>query len=144
MCSSRRSHPQARPIRHAARHDSAAFLAEELDRRRALGYPPFWAPDQDRAGRRAAPAARAAAQEVRERLQALLDGTGEAGTGGQAAATLLGPASLFRLRGRERQVLVLKTTRRRAAVAAVGAAVAAVAAERRHAGVSFSVDVDPQ
>ncbi|HEY7122098.1 MAG TPA: primosomal protein N', partial [Solirubrobacterales bacterium] len=28
-------------IRYAARHDSAGFLAEELDRRRALRYPPF-------------------------------------------------------------------------------------------------------
>ena len=28
-------------IRHAARHDSAGFLAQELERRRALRYPPF-------------------------------------------------------------------------------------------------------
>src|SRR3954451_22018444 len=28
-------------IRHASRHDSAGFLAEELERRRALRYPPF-------------------------------------------------------------------------------------------------------
>ena len=28
-------------IRHAARHDAAGFLAEELERRRALRYPPF-------------------------------------------------------------------------------------------------------
>ncbi len=28
-------------IRHAAGHDSAGFLAEELERRRALRYPPF-------------------------------------------------------------------------------------------------------
>ena len=60
------------------------------------------------------------------------------------APVLLGPAPLFRLRGRERQVLVIKAPERRAAVAAVGEAVAAMAAERRHAGVSFSVDVDPQ
>jgi primosomal protein N' (replication factor Y) len=136
--------PEARPIRHAARHDSGAFLAEELDRRRALGYPPFGHLIRIVLGAEQAPAARAAAQDVQERLQALLNGIEETGTGGEAAATLLGPASLFRLRGRERQVLVLKTTRRRAAVAAVGAAVAAVAAERSHAGVSFSVDVDPQ
>src|SRR5207302_1647356 len=33
--------PQARAIVHAARHDSEGFLASELERRRALGYPPF-------------------------------------------------------------------------------------------------------
>ena len=33
--------PDARAIAHAARHDVAGFLAEELERRRALGYPPF-------------------------------------------------------------------------------------------------------
>ena len=32
--------PDARPIVHAARHDVRGFLAEELDRRNALGYPP--------------------------------------------------------------------------------------------------------
>jgi primosomal protein N' (replication factor Y) len=33
--------PDARPIVHAARHDVTRFLAEELERRRELGYPPF-------------------------------------------------------------------------------------------------------
>ena len=33
--------PDARPIVHAARHDVERFLAEELERRRELGYPPF-------------------------------------------------------------------------------------------------------
>src|SRR5581483_2626940 len=33
--------PDARPILHAARHDVEGFLAGELERRRALGYPPF-------------------------------------------------------------------------------------------------------
>src|SRR6476659_3629121 len=33
--------PDARPIAHAARHDVGRFLTEELDRRRALDYPPF-------------------------------------------------------------------------------------------------------
>ena len=33
--------PDARPIVHAARHDVGRFLAEELERRRELGYPPF-------------------------------------------------------------------------------------------------------
>ena len=33
--------PDAAAIRHAAAHDAAGFLAGELERRRALGYPPF-------------------------------------------------------------------------------------------------------
>ncbi len=62
----------------------------------------------------------------------------------RAAPAILGPAALFRLRGRERRVLVVKAAERRAAVSAVGEAVRIVTATRAHAGVSFSVDVDPQ
>ena len=127
--------PQARAIVHAARHDSDGFVTGELERRRALAYPPFshlirivCAAEQDAA-------ARAAAGAVHAQLSA----------GGAGAETrLLGPAPLFRLRGRERQVLVVKSPERRHAVAAVGEAVARVAGTREHAGVSFSVDVDPQ
>ena len=57
---------------------------------------------------------------------------------------VLGPAPLFRLRGRERVQLVVKTGARAEAVAAVGAAVDAAANDRRHRDVAFSVDVDPQ
>ncbi len=59
-------------------------------------------------------------------------------------ARLLGPAPLFRLRGRERQVLVVKAPARRLAVQGVGEAVRRVTATRKHPEVSFSVDVDPQ
>jgi primosomal protein N' len=58
--------------------------------------------------------------------------------------SVLGPASLFRLRGRERESLVIKAAQRRPAVRAVGEAVSQVAASRTHQGVHFSVDVDPQ
>jgi primosomal protein N' (replication factor Y) (superfamily II helicase) len=141
--------PEARAIRHAARHDSAAFVAEELERRRALGYPPFAHLIRIVLAAEQAAPARAAAGEVRERLLEGLAATGGAepplGAGAAHPETsVLGPASLFRLRGRERQVLVVKARARRGAVKAVGDAVAAVAAERSHAGVSFSVDVDPQ
>ena len=61
-----------------------------------------------------------------------------------ADASVLGPAALFRLRGRERQVLVIKAEARREAAQAVGAAVQQLADARAHGGVSFSVDVDPQ
>ena len=57
----------------------------------------------------------------------------------------LGPAPLFRLRGRERSQVVVKAADRARAVAAVGAAVQAAAGGRaRTARAAFSVDVDPQ
>jgi primosomal protein N' (replication factor Y) len=136
--------PEARAIRYAARHDSQGFLSEELDRRRALGYPPFAHLIRIVLSAEQAPAARQAALEVREQL---LTGLAERHGGDPrepGEPVVLGPASLFRLRGRERQVLVVKALSRRDAVAACGEVVAAVAADRRHSGVSFSVDVDPQ
>ncbi len=134
--------PGARAIRHAAMHDSAGFVAGELERRRALGYPPFSHLIRIVCSAEQSPPAREAASEVRERLLAALHERPRAAEA--PAPGVLGPAALFRLRGRERQVLVVKSAERRAAVAAVGAAVAATAGERRHGGVSFSVDVDPQ
>ena len=118
--------PDAPAIVLAARHDAPGFLEGELERRRALSYPPFStlirvvcsAPG---------PAAHAAASA----LAAELPGA-------------LGPAPLFRLRGKERSQVVVKAQDRRAAVAEVGAAVAAIAAGRAHRGVALSVDVDPQ
>jgi primosomal protein N' (replication factor Y) len=56
----------------------------------------------------------------------------------------LGPAPLFRLRGRERAQVVVKAADRGPAIVAVGAAVHAVAADRAHRAAAFSVDVDPQ
>ena len=77
-------------------------------------------------------------------------GAAEAAAGAVAAGLgrgpfhVLGPAPLFRLRGRERSQVVVKALDRDAAVAAVGQAVAQAAPERAHRAVSFSVDVDPQ
>jgi primosomal protein N' (replication factor Y) len=56
----------------------------------------------------------------------------------------LGPAPLFRLRGRERSQVVVKAADRRAAIDQVDAAVREVSVDRAHKAVSFSVDVDPQ
>jgi primosomal protein N' (replication factor Y) len=125
--------PDARAIEHAARHDSDGFLAGELQRREALSYPPFShlirvvcsaAEPQD---------AQAAAAALRAMLSPCSPGS-----------DVLGPATLFRLRGRERRVLLVKAAERRPAVAAVGEAVQRLAARREHAGVNFSADVDPQ
>jgi len=124
--------PDAPSIAAAARHDADAFLEGELARREALRYPPFShlirivvsAPDLA--------TMRAAAQAVRTHL------------GEVPAAQVLGPAPLFRLRGRERAQLVVKAGDRAVAVRAAGEAVDAVAGDRSRRGVAYSVDVDPQ
>jgi primosomal protein N' (replication factor Y) (superfamily II helicase) len=61
-----------------------------------------------------------------------------------SATEVLGPAPLFRLRGRERFQVVLKTGERARAIAATGTAVDAAARDRALKAVAFSVDVDPQ
>jgi primosomal protein N' (replication factor Y) len=127
--------PEARSIVHAARHDSDGFLAGELKRREALRYPPFSHLIRIVCAAVDPTLAHAAAHALRERLRLSSPGPD---------SSVLGPADLFRLRGRERQVLIVKASERRAAVRAVGEAVRRVAALREHAGVSFSVDVDPQ
>jgi primosomal protein N' (replication factor Y) len=125
--------PDARSIVHAAAHDSDGFLAGELQRRKALSYPPFSSLIRVVCSAERSAPARAAAEALREDLEGL-DGS------------VLGPASLFRLRGQERQVLVIKAppSDRAAVIQSVGGAVQRVAAMRPHTGVSFSVDVDPQ
>jgi primosomal protein N' (replication factor Y) (superfamily II helicase) len=121
--------PDSRAIVHAARHDVGGFLAEELERRRALGYPPFAhlvrivvsGPDQSDAVRA---------------LEELKAGLGDDG--------LLGPAPLLRLRGRHRAQLVAKTDRPRALASRAAALLTAAAPAMRRAGLAAVVDVDPQ
>jgi primosomal protein N' (replication factor Y) len=119
--------PQARAIICAARHDSEGFLAGEIERRRALSYPPFGELIRIVCSAEREGVALRAARSLRERLT--ID-----------AAQILGPAPLFRLRGRDRAQILVKSRDRRTAVAAVGAAVAAPLGR----DVAVSVDVDPQ
>jgi primosomal protein N' (replication factor Y) len=125
--------PEAPAIVAAARHDAAGFLAGELERRRALRYPPFADLIRVVASAETAEPARAAAGRVADAIAA---GTSE-------ATEVLGPAPLFRLRGRERRQVVVKTGERAAAVAATARAVEAAARDRALRRVAFSVDVDP-
>jgi primosomal protein N' (replication factor Y) (superfamily II helicase) len=121
--------PGADSLRHAAAHDAESFLAEELARRQLLSYPPF------------ATLIRVVCSceepgpevEAAEAVRARIDGP-----------PALGPAPLFRLKGRERAQLVVKAADRAAAVRTVRDAVEAVSAEFSGRGVNFSVDVDPQ
>jgi len=123
--------PSARALGHAAAHDADGFLAGELVRREALGYPPFGhlirvvcsSPEPG-------PESQAAAA-ILERIDA-------------PDAAVLGPAPLFRLKGRERAQLVVKGRDRSGSITAVRRAVESVAAEREYRGASYAVDVDPQ
>ncbi|MEA2280026.1 MAG: hypothetical protein QOK21_633 [Solirubrobacteraceae bacterium] len=128
------SSPEAEAVALAARHDASAFLAGELARREALRYPPFADLVRVVASSPEPAAARAAADAVAAAVRAT---TGE-------ATDVLGPASLYRLRGRDRWQVVLKTAERARAVAATGRAVEDAARAREHRAVAFSVDVDPQ
>src|SRR6478735_4250271 len=109
--------PDARPVAHAARHDVGRFLAEELDRRRALDYPPF-------SHLVRIVVSGPAIEPVVRALDELKAGI--------ADAELLGPAALLRLRGKYRAQLVAKTNQpRRIATQAARLLSAAAPAMRR-------------
>jgi primosomal protein N' (replication factor Y) (superfamily II helicase) len=122
--------PEARSLRFAAGHDADGFVADELTRRRALRYPPFASLIRIVCSAEPEPEAAAAAQEIHRRIDV-------------PGAAVLGPAPLFRLRGRYRSQVFVKAADRAPAIAAVGAAVDAVAPGAARRGVSVSVDVDP-
>lgn len=121
--------PEARVLELASRHDADAFLAEELERREALGYPPA-----------AALVRIQVAAEADEDAEALADTL--AGHLAGPGITVLGPAELFRLRNRCRRQIVARSSDREALVGAVDAAVAAAAAtpEGRRASIGTEVD----
>ncbi len=126
--------PAAPSIAHAARHDSAAFLAEEVERRRALRYPPF--SHLIRIVLKA---------ESEERLDRVADRLAAALVPALPDDTdLLGPAPMFRVRNRRRRRLLLKAQAREATVAVVRETVEGLAADRSLREVAISVDVDPQ
>ena len=120
--------PDSRAIELASRHDVPGFLAGELERRRELDYPPF------------------------RHLVRIVVSAPEAGLAERALSELrpglpgdvLGPAPLFRLRGRFRAQLVAKTDRPRAVASNAARLLAAAAPAMRRDGLTAVVDVDPQ
>jgi primosomal protein N' (replication factor Y) len=126
--------PSAPSIVHAAGHDAAAFLGEEVERRRALRYPPF--SHLTRIVLKAESESRLdqAASGLAASLAPVLPGDTD----------LLGPAPMFRVRNRHRRRLLLKATDREATIAAVRDTVERLAADRALRDVAISVDVDPQ
>jgi primosomal protein N' (replication factor Y) len=119
--------PDAPALVLAAEHDAPTFLEQELGRREALRYPPFSTLIRIVCSSPQPGAAHEAAGE----LQQALPGS-------------LGPAPLFRLRGRERSQVVIKAEDRGAAVDAVNLAVARAAKGASRRSLSISVDVEPQ
>jgi primosomal protein N' (replication factor Y) len=126
--------PTARPITLAARHDSASFVRGELERRRALAYPPYSTLIRIVCSSPEAEAPHPAAAELRARI---------AGAGG-SGFTVMGPAPLFRLRNRFRSQIQIKALERAAAIAAVGGAVDSLVGTKLFKDIAVSVDVDPQ
>src|SRR5579871_160966 len=104
--------PDSRAVQYAARHDVAGFLAGELSRRQALGYPPF-----------------------RHLVRVVVSGPNETDPmraleelkAGLADFDLLGPAPLLRLRNRHRAQLIGKTDRPRALATRAASLLAAAA-----------------
>jgi primosomal protein N' (replication factor Y) (superfamily II helicase) len=124
--------PEEQAIALAARHDVEGFLAVELERRRALGYPPFRHLVRILVAGPEAEATHTVLRELRDGLEQVPE------------AELLGPAQLLRLRGRHRAQLIAKTARPRPLAARAGRLLAAAAPAMRRAGLTAVVDVDPQ
>jgi primosomal protein N' (replication factor Y) (superfamily II helicase) len=121
--------PDSRAVELAARHDVPRFLTGELERRRELGYPPFrHLVRVVVTGPQLAPTLRAL-----DELRAGIDD-----------GDVLGPAPLYRLRGRQRAQLIAKTERPRRVASRAAQLLAAAAPSMRRAGLTAVVDVDPQ
>lgn len=123
--------PDASSIRYAANHDSEGFLEAELAQRELLGYPPTRDVIRIVCSATDAGVAATAAEQLRQGLD-------------PPDTQVLGPAPLFRLRGRERVQIVLKTAARERAIAVVRATVEDYVTQRRNDDLALSVDVDPQ
>jgi primosomal protein N' (replication factor Y) len=123
--------PESRAVALAARHDVAGFLEGEIARRQELNYPPF----------RHLVRILVSGPEQADPLQALT----ELAAGLESTdAEIVGPAPLYRLRGRYRAQLVAKTARPRDLASRAGRLLAAAAPAMRKADLAVVVDVDPQ
>lgn len=126
--------PNSPSISHAGSHDSAGFLAGELERRRELGYPPFSHLIRVQLAAEAEPEVERAANLVAARLGEALP----------AAAELLGPAPMFRARNRYRRRLLVRSTTRAESIEAVHSTIETLLADRSLTKITLAIDVDPQ
>ena len=131
----RPDHPS---IAAAATHDYKGFMARELERRRALGYPPFSRLVNLRLDGRDGGGVERAAHDLGTRLRR------EAARLGLGADAVLGPAPppVERVRGRYRWHLLLRAGDVRA-LRTLARIAAASGATLGRAHVRLTVDVDP-
>ena len=121
--------PEVPVLRLAARHDADGFLSEELERRESLGYPPAVALVR----------VYCAAESV-EALDLIAD---TIATGlDEAGVEVLGPAPLFRLKGKERRQLVARHEDREILVTAVDRAIREVSKTAATKSVTIGTEVD--
>jgi len=125
--------PELRVVVLAARHAVREFLEGELERRSALGYPPFRRLVRVLASAPRGDVADGVADAVRAAVEPALEGD-----------LLLGPAPLFRLRDRWRSHILLKTREPLRAAAVLRSVVRDLSPDLRRAGATAVVDVDPQ
>ncbi|HET6831729.1 MAG TPA: helicase-related protein, partial [Solirubrobacterales bacterium] len=126
--------PAAPPIAAAAAHDTAGFLAAELDRRREFGYPPYSSLLAIELAGEAEPALIAGGEAIASALRPRLGDDAE----------LLGPAPRFRRRGRFRRRLLVKSAQPERDAMAARAALEDASVTDALRGVNLAVDVDPQ
>ena len=127
--------PEAPSIAHARDHDTAGFLAGELERRRALAYPPY-------------------SHLIRIGLACEATDPLESGVGAPAGGArrrrsrrtteILGPAPMFRVRNRHRRRLLLKAAERAGTIEAVRGGRRGAGGRAGAPRVAVGVDVDPQ
>ncbi len=120
--------PEERALRHAARHDAHGFLVDELERRRALDFPPFSTIVRVTAEHEREDRVVAAAEVLRQRMP----------------AETRGPVPVFRRQGRYRRQLEVKAHHRAATVAAVRHAVDSVVAAPAARGLTLAIEIDPR
>jgi primosomal protein N' (replication factor Y) len=121
--------PDSPVLMLAAKHDSDGFLEEELSRRDALGYPPAAALVRIQLAAESEPDVDAVAATVVELLES-------------SGMEPLGPAPLFRLRGRHRRQILVRSGDRDALVRSVDAAVAEAAATPAGRRSTIGTEVD--
>jgi primosomal protein N' (replication factor Y) len=126
--------PDAPSISAAARHDSPGFLEGELRRREALDYPPWSSLVRIMIAAVDEVALDRVSSEVASRLRSALP----------ERVSVMGPAPMFRARGRHRRRILIKTHTRRPSVDAIWAEVETMVTEGAFREMVLSVDVDPQ
>ncbi len=120
--------PEESSLLLAARHDAHGFLVEELERRKALDFPPFATIVRVMVEHEREDRATAAAEVLRQRMP----------------PETRGPIPVFRRQSRYRRQLEVKAHRRAATVHAVRAAVDSIVGAPAARGLTLAIEIDPR